>query len=64
MTSSFNPIIQSYLDKDFDLDRLKTQLSLVSNMIRTAYSENPITKVTNVRTICEAMNMSYLQRNA
>ena len=62
VTSSFNPIIQSYLDKDFDLDRLKTQLSLVSNMIRTAYTENPITKVTNVRTICEAMNTSHIYK--
>ena len=43
-------VIQSYLDKDLDQDRLRTQLSLVSDMIKTAFIGSiPVTKVTNVR---------------
>ena len=56
---SIPPVIQSYLDKDVDLDRLKTQLSLVCDMIKTALSGSiPVKTVTNVRTIAEAMNKS------
>ena len=35
---SIPPVIQSYLDKDVDEDRLKTQLPLVCDMIKTAFS--------------------------
>ena len=52
------PVIHHYyLDKDVDRDRLKTQLSLVCDMIKTALSGSiPIQTVTNVRTIAEPMN--------
>ena len=54
---SIPPVIHHYLDKDVDRDRLKTQLSLVCDMIKTALSGSiPIQTVTNVRTITEAMN--------
>ena len=54
---SIPPVIHHYLDKDVDRDRLKTQLSLVCDMIKTALSGSiPIQTVTNVRTIAEAMN--------
>lgn len=57
---SIPPVIQSYLDKDLDQDRLKTQLSLVCDMIKTASSQ--VKKVTNVRTIAETMNKSAIYK--
>ncbi len=60
---SLSSLVQSYLGKDFDLKRLKIQLSLVHNMMKTANSESvPVTKVTNVRTIAEAMNTSDIYK--
>ena len=44
---SIPPVIHHYLDKDVDRDRLKTQLSLVCYMIKTALSGSiPIQTVT------------------
>ena len=54
LMDSFDPGLQSYLKDDFDLDRLKTQLSLVKDIIANA-GENRVTTVTNVRTISDAM---------
>lgn len=49
---------------DIDLERLKIQLSLVHNMIKTANSEDiPVTKGNNVRTIAEAMNRSDIYKS-
>ena len=63
VVDSIPPVIQSYLDKNIDQDRLKTQLSLVCDMIKTAFSGSiPVTKVTNVRTIAEAMNTSDIYK--
>lgn len=60
---SLSSLIQSYLKNDIDLERLKIQLSLVQDMIKTANSESiPVTKVTNVRTIAEAMNTSDIYK--
>ena len=57
------PAIQSYLDKDVDQDRLKSQISLVCDMIKTAFSGIvAVTKITNVRTIAEAMNKSDIYK--
>lgn len=47
---------------DFDLDRLKTQLSLVKDMVANA-GENRVRRVTNVRTISDAMNTSCIYKN-
>ena len=51
------------MKNDIDLEHLKIQLSLVQDMIKTANSESiPVTKVTNVRTIAEAMNTSDIYK--
>ena len=55
---------QSYLKYDVDEDRLKTQLLLVRDMIKNATMENrSVTRVTNVRTIAEAMNTSDIYKS-
>ena len=60
---SLSLLIQNYLRNDIDLDRLKIQLSLVQDMIKAATSESiPVIKVTNVRTIAEAMNTSDIYK--
>ena len=60
LTDSFHPLVYSYLKDDFDQDRLKTQLSLVKDMITQVNSKrSPVTRVT-VRTISEAMNTSCI----
>lgn len=59
------PLVQNYLVNDVDLERLKIQLPLVHDMMKTASSETlsiPVTKVTNVRTIAEAMNTSNVTK--
>ena len=58
---SFHPLVSGYLENDFDLERLKTHLSLVKGMIRQTLSS--VTTVTNVRTISEAMNTSDTYKN-
>lgn len=58
-----SPIVQSYLKNDIDQERLKIQLSLVHDMIKTVTADvqcRPVTEVTNIRTIAEAMNTSTI----
>lgn len=62
LTNPFDPGLQSYLKDDFDLERLKTQLSLVKDMIANAGIIR-VTRVTNVRTISDAMNTSCIYKN-
>ena len=52
-----NLIYNLYKD-DLDLSKLKTQLSMLLDLIVTRNSRNsvPIKKVTNVRTICDIIN--------
>lgn len=57
---SISPAIQSYLCRDIEQDRLQNQLSLVCNMIKTGGMK--IKKVTDVRTIAEAMNKSTIYK--
>ena len=53
-TDFFDPGLQSYLQDDFDLECLQTHLSFVKDMVANA-KEIPSTRVTNVRTISDAM---------
>ena len=63
MERQFSSLVQCYLKNDINLERLKTQLSLVQDMIKTANSEGIlVTKVTNVRTIAAAMNTSDIYK--
>ena len=63
-TESLSSLLQNYLKNDIDLERLKIQPSLVQDMIKTATSEGvPVTKVTNIRTIAEAMNTSDIYKS-
>jgi len=57
---SISPAIQSHLRRYIEQDRLQTQLSLVCDMIKTGGMK--IKKVTNVRTIAEAMNKSTIYK--
>ena len=61
---TFPSLVQSYLSNDIiDLECLKIQLSLVQDMIKTANSDSiPVTKVTSIRTIAEAMNTSDIYK--
>lgn len=54
--------IKNYLNKDIDLERLKCQLSLVPDMVKTA-SEGRISKVTNVRTLGDLLNQSRIYKD-
>lgn len=62
LADSLDPGLESYLKDDFDLDRLKTQLSLVKDMVANA-QDLRVTRVTNVRTISDAMNTSCIYKN-
>ena len=60
---SFHPLVSSFLQNDFDLNRLKTHLSPVKDMINEANTGSvPVRRVTNVRTISEAMNTSQIYK--
>ena len=61
---SLSPTIQSYLKEDIDEERLKTQLLLVRDMIlkNATWESRPVTRVTNVRTIVEAMSTSDIYK--
>ena len=61
LTDSFDPGLQSFLKDDFDLERLKTHLSLVKDMVANA-GEIPVTRVTNVTTISDTMNTSRIYK--
>ena len=49
--------ITNFLQNQFDLDRLKVQLCMIPDMIKTAF-DSSVKKVTNVRTISSAMLQS------
>ena len=52
--------LEMYLKDDFELERLKIQLSMLQDAIRT--SSLGIKKVTNVRTIASVMNESTIYK--
>ena len=52
--------VEEYLKDDFDLERLKIQLSMLPDVIKT--SSLSIKQVTNVRTIVSAMNESTIYK--
>ena len=51
-----SPDLEMYLKNDFALERLKTQLSMLPDAIKTSFLD--IKMVTNVRTIASVMNKS------
>ena len=51
-----------YLEGDIDKDRFVTQVTLIPDMIKTALIHSPIKKVTNLRTIADAMNKSEIYK--
>ena len=59
--SDISEKLQNYFTPDIDQDRLKCQLSLLSDMIKSAF-QNQVQMVTNVRTIVEAMNKSEIYK--
>ena len=51
--------VQEYLKQDIDCSHLQMQLSMIPDiMIKTAFSNQPVSKVTNVRTIAYAMSVN------
>ena len=60
--SDISAKLQNYFTPDIDQNRLKCQLSLLSDMIKSAY-QNQVHTVTNVRTIVEAMNKSEIYKS-
>ena len=55
--------VQEYLKQDVDCSRLQMQLSMIPDMIKTAFSNHPVSKVTNVRTIADAMNQNGIYKS-
>lgn len=51
-----------YLENDIDKGRFLSQLTMVSDLIKSAFQHNPIKSVTNVRTIADAMNQSNIYK--
>ena len=62
LNDSFDPSLHIYLENDIDLERLKTHLSLVKDMVQNV-GDNEITRVTSVRTISDAMNTSTIYKS-
>ena len=60
------PISESvwkYLENDVDPDHLMVHLSMIPNLIKTAFADNiTIKKVTNVRTIADTMNQNEIYK--
>ena len=54
--------LQNYFTPDIDQNHLKFQLSLLSDMTKSAY-QYQVHTVTNVRTIVEAMNKSEIYKS-
>ena len=54
--------MQEYLKQDIDCSSLQIQLSMIpdSHIIKTAFSNCPVLKVTNVRTIADSMNQNSI----
>ena len=55
--------IKKYLQPEVDCSRLSVQLAMIPNMISSVFSSNPITRVTNIRTIADAMNTSDIYKS-
>lgn len=56
-------VVTKFLENDIDPERFKVQLLMVADMIKTAYANStPVIKVTNVRTISEAMVQSEIYK--
>ena len=55
--------VQEYLKQDIDCSRLQMQLSMIPDMIKTAFPNHPVLKVTNVRTIADAMNQNGIYKS-
>ena len=63
MTASLPPSLQMYISEEFDLEKLKIQLSMIPDMLRTAFDNTSgIKEVTSVRTIATAMNKSEIYK--
>ena len=58
--TSISEDLKTYLKEDFDIERLKKQLSMLQDVIKT--SSLSVKKVTNVRTIVQAMNESQIYK--
>ena len=58
--TSISKDLETYLKEDFDMERLKIQLSMLQDVIKT--SSLSVKKVTNVRTIAQAMNESQIYK--
>lgn len=60
---SLSSDLKDYLRSDVDIARLRIQLAMIPDMLRTAFASNiTIKKVTNVRTIAEAMGQSEIYK--
>ena len=55
--------ISKYLQPEVDCSWLSVQLAMIPNMISSVFSSHPITKVTNVWTIADAMNTSDIYKS-
>ena len=62
-STDIEPDVQEFLKQDIDCSRLQMQLSMISDMIKTAFSDHPISKITNVRTIADATNQSSIYKS-
>ena len=58
--ASISEDLETYLKEDFDIERLKIQLLMLQDVIKT--SSLSVKKVTNVRTILQAMNESQIYK--
>ena len=61
VVQSLPSTVLDYVGNDFDQERLKCQLSLIPDMIKTA-TDGRINKVTHIRTIADIMQRSSIYR--
>ena len=61
VVQSLPSTVLDYVGNDFDQERLKCQLSLIPDMIKTA-TDGSINKVTHIRTIADIMQRSSIYR--
>lgn len=54
--------LMKYLEKDINVQTFCTQLTMVADMIKTAFQHTPVKKVTSLRTIADAMNQSEIYK--
>ena len=61
--TSFDDVL-CYLKDDVDYERFKAHLSMLPDLIKVAFKDSvPVKKVTNVRTIAEAMEQSVIYKD-